>query len=254
MCGRLLKKAAARGDGTLLPVDSEHSAVFQLLLGVSPQEVVRVILTASGGPFRGRDAGELARVTPEEALAHPTWKMGPKITIDSATLMNKALEVIEARWLFELDADDIGVFVHPQSIVHALLELADGSMVAHLGVPDMRLPIQYALGYPERQPCAAGRLDMKSLAKLEFLEPDWEAFPALKLGFQVAREGGVAGAVLSAANEVAVQAFLDGDILFTDIVAVVSRVLDRHDAIDEPDLETVLEADRWAREEARKCL
>jgi 1-deoxy-D-xylulose-5-phosphate reductoisomerase len=254
MCGHLLQKAAEQGGGTLLPVDSEHSAVFQLLLGVAPEEVSRVILTASGGPFRGCSPEELRAVTPEQALDHPTWNMGPKITIDSATLMNKALEIIEACRLFHLPADRVDVVVHPQSIVHAVLELTDGSMLAHMGRPDMRLPIQYALTYPERTAPPTDGIALAELGRLEFEEPDLEAFPALELGFRVARLAGTTGAVLSAANEVAVDAFLNETIQFTDIIPTVQRVLDRHENIQRPDLATVLDADAWAREEAKECL
>jgi 1-deoxy-D-xylulose-5-phosphate reductoisomerase len=254
MCGHLLKEAATRGGGALLPVDSEHSAVFQLLLGVEPEEVSRVILTASGGPFRGFSREELRAVAPEQALDHPTWNMGPKITIDSATLMNKALEVIEACRLFDLPADTVSVVVHPQSIVHAVVEMVDGSMLAHMGQPDMRLPIQYALTYPERTRAPVDGIDLAELGCLEFQEPDLEAFPALELGFRVARRAGTSGAVLSAANEVAVEAFLNKNIGFTDIIETVRQVLDRHRIIDRPDLSAVMEADAWAREEAHECL
>jgi len=254
MCGHLLMELARTGPGRIVPVDSEHSAAFQLMQGVRPDEVRRLVLTASGGPFRGRTADELAAVTPEQALAHPTWRMGPKITIDSATLMNKALEVVEARWLFDLPAEKLGVVVHPQSIVHAMLELTDGSMLAHMGAPDMRLPIQYALCHPERAAGVSTELNLTALGGLEFHEPDAEAFPALELGFRVARQGGTSGAVLSAANEVAVAAFLAGDVAFTDIVALVEQVLDLHDCKESPDLAAVLAADEWARKECRRCL
>jgi len=212
------------------------------------------VLTASGGPFRGRRRDQLARVTPSEALNHPTWRMGPKITIDSATLMNKALEIVEAHWLFGLPAERIGVVIHPQSIIHAMVELVDGSVLAHMGAPDMRLPIQYALGYPRRLPGATAAPKLAELGRLELCEPDEEAFPALGLGFRVARRGGTSGAVLSAANEVAVAAFLDGRIRFTDIVRAVEMVLDRHEIIDAPGLDAIMAADRWAREETESCL
>jgi 1-deoxy-D-xylulose-5-phosphate reductoisomerase len=254
MCGHILMDLARTGPGRIVPVDSEHSAAFQLMQGVRREDVKRLVLTASGGPFRGRSAQELAAVTPKEALAHPTWRMGPKITIDSATLMNKALEVIEARWLFDLPAEKLGVVVHPQSVVHAMLELTDGSMLAHMGAPDMRLPIQYALCYPERAAGVATELNLTALGGLEFHEPDTEACPALELGFRVARQGGTSGAVLSAANEVAVAAFLAGEIAFTEIVALVERVLGLHDCKESPDLAAVLAADEWAREECRRCL
>jgi len=254
MGGPQLVRLAGETGGTILPVDSEHSALFQLLRGVQPQEVHRVVLTASGGPFHGMSREELARVTPRDALRHPTWQMGEKITVDSATLMNKALEIIEARWLFGLPADRIGVLIHPQSVVHCLVELVDGSVLAHMGAPDMRLPIQYALNYPERAPGPAQRLDLGRLGALEFFEPDFDAFPALDLGYRAARKGGTSGAVLSAANEVGVSAFLEGRIGLPDIVETVREVLDRHTVEPEAGLEAVMAADRWAREEAERCL
>ncbi len=254
MCGPRLIELAREHGAAILPVDSEHSAIFQLLRGVERDEVARVTLTASGGPFRGRSRRELAKVTPEEALRHPTWRMGSKITIDSATLMNKALEIIEARYLFDLPPEKIGVLVHPQSIIHCMVELVDGSVLAHMGVPDMRLPIQYALSYPDRLPSPVSRLDLTQLSGLEFREPDHEAFPALKLGYRVAETGGTSGAVLSAANEEAVAAFLDGQIAFTDITSVVEAVLDRHETQQNATFEAALAADEWAREEAQRCL
>ncbi|MGD2173861.1 MAG: 1-deoxy-D-xylulose-5-phosphate reductoisomerase [Candidatus Brocadiaceae bacterium] len=253
-CGSLLMELARRNSVTILPVDSEHSALFQLLEGLPPESVQRVVLTASGGPFYGRSRAELARVTPQEALQHPTWRMGRKITIDSATLMNKALEIIEARWLFGLPAEAIGVVIHPQSIVHCIVELVDGTSLAHMGAPDMRLPIQYALSYPERTGGAADRLNLAEVGRLDFDEPDVERFPALKLGYRVARQGGTSGAVLSAADEVAVAAFLSDEIGFTDIITVVERTLDRHAVQPVRCVEDALEADRWAREEAKSCL
>jgi len=235
-------------------VDSEHSAIFQLLRMLDRRQVQRVTLTASGGPFYGMSAEELGRVTPAEALRHPTWRMGRKITVDSATLMNKALEIVEARWLFGLAPEQIGVLIHPQSVIHCLVELVDGSVFAHMGVPDMRLPIQYALSYPERLPAAAVRLDLARMSKLELCEPDCQAFPALSLGYRVATAGGTSGAVLSAANEEAVRAFLDGRIRFTDIARLVEMVLDRHKLEAEPTFEAAMAADLWAREEANECL
>lgn len=254
MCGPALRRLARERGATILPVDSEHSALFQLLQTVPPEQVERIVLTASGGPFHGMRREELAGVTREDALRHPTWQMGPKITVDSATLMNKALEVVEARWLFDLPADRIGVLMHPQSVIHCLVELVDGSVLAHMGVPDMRLPIQYALRYPERVPGPAGRLSLGDVGRLEFSEPDFEAFPALKLGYLVARSGGTSGAVLSAANEVAVEAFLEGRIGFPGIAELAREVLERHTAAPETTVEAALAADRWAREEAHRCL
>jgi len=254
MCGGRLMRLAAQSGGLIVPVDSEHSALFQLLRGVERQEVARVILTASGGPFCGMSTKELERVTPAQALQHPTWRMGKKITIDSATLMNKALEVIEAGWLFGLPPDRIRVLIHPQSVVHCMVELVDGALLAHLSAPDMRLPIQYALSYPERPPGTARRLDVAQMSRLELREPDYEAFPALALGYRAAQQGGTSGAVLSAANEEAVQAFLDGRVRFTDIARLVGMVLDSHELQADPTFEAAMAADRWAREEAKRCL
>src|SRR5947209_3528905 len=214
--GPLVTDLAARSGGRLLPVDSEHSAIFQAMAG-SPAAVDRVVLTGSGEPFRGRKASDLGNVTVEQALAHPTWRMGPKITVDSATLMNKALEVIEARWLFGLPADRIEVVIHPESMVHSFVEFVDGSVLAQLSPPDMRLPMQYALTYPARLPGPARRVDWQELSALHFERPDRETFPALDLGYEVARRGGTTGAVLNAANETAVERFLDRKMRFPDI-------------------------------------
>jgi 1-deoxy-D-xylulose-5-phosphate reductoisomerase len=247
--GPLVTELAARRGAMLLPVDSEHSAIFQALTGHSAKDVARVVLTASGGPFRGKRAAELEAVTPEEALRHPTWQMGPKITIDSATLMNKALEVIEARWLFGLSAGQIDVIVHPESIVHSFVEFADGSVLAQLSPPDMRLPIQLALLYPERVAGPAKRLDWRALSALHFEQADRETFAALELGFEVARRGGTCGAVLNAANEAAVGRFLAGDLAFLDIARCCRAVLDAHDYEPRPALERLVALDAWARQE-----
>ncbi|MFO7955552.1 MAG: 1-deoxy-D-xylulose-5-phosphate reductoisomerase [Candidatus Brocadiia bacterium] len=254
MCGDYLNKLARENGGAILPVDSEHSAVFQLLQGLPRDSVRRVCITASGGPFYDRSPAELEAVTPEEAVSHPNWNMGRKISVDSATMMNKALEVVEARWLFDLAPDRIDVLIHPQSIVHGIVELVDGSSLAHMGVPDMRIPIHYALSYPKRAAGGAGRLDLTEAGRLEFFAPDPEQFPALELGFRVARTGGTSGAVLNAADEAAVAAFMDGRISFTQIVPVVRQVLDRHEVRRAPTLEAAMDADRWAREEAERCL
>ncbi|MBY0513215.1 MAG: 1-deoxy-D-xylulose-5-phosphate reductoisomerase, partial [Gemmataceae bacterium] len=243
---------AARRGAKLLPVDSEHSAIFQAIGSNPASAVARVVLTASGGPFRGRPAADLERVTPDEALRHPTWQMGPKITIDSATLMNKALEVIEARWLFGLPADRIDVIVHPDSVVHSFVEFVDGSVLAQLSPPDMRLPIQFALTYPERVPGPAKKLDWRALAGLHFEPPDRESFRALDLGFEVARRGGTCGAVLNAANEAAVGRFLDGTLAFPEIARCCRAVLDAHDFDPAPTLERLLALDRWARLEVSR--
>ena len=252
VAGPLVTQLAAKRGARLLPVDSEHSAIFQAIGSNPASAVARVVLTASGGPFRGRSAADLERVTPDEALRHPTWQMGPKITIDSATLMNKALEVIEARWLFGLPADRIDVIVHPDSVVHSFVEFVDGSVLAQLSPPDMRLPIQFALTYPERVPGPAKKLDWRALAGLHFEPPDRESFRALDLGFEVARRGGTCGAVLNAANEAAVGRFLDGTLAFPEIARCCRAVLDAHDFDPAPTLERLLALDRWARLEVSR--
>ncbi|MDZ4686717.1 MAG: 1-deoxy-D-xylulose-5-phosphate reductoisomerase [Planctomycetaceae bacterium] len=249
VAGPLVPQLAARTGAKLIPVDSEHSAVFQCLEAGRRSDLKRIVLTASGGPFRGRTAAQLRDVTVEQALAHPTWKMGPKITIDSATMMNKALEIIEARWLFGLDAGQIDVVVHPQSVVHSMVEFVDGSTVAQLSPPDMRLPIQYALTYPERWPGVCPTMDWTKAAALTFEPPDFEAFPALQLGFEVARRGGTCGAVLNAANEVAVDRFLKGELRFPEITSACRDVLQHHHYDSSPTLTDLLTLDRWARQE-----
>jgi 1-deoxy-D-xylulose-5-phosphate reductoisomerase len=252
IAGPLMLDLVRRRGGTLVPVDSEHSAVFQALHAGRRSEVRRIILTASGGPFRTWPAERIERVTPEQALAHPTWTMGRKITVDSATMMNKALEIIEARWLFDLEADQIDVVIHPDSIVHALVEFVDGSVIAQLSPPDMKLPIQYALTYPERADGISPRLDLSTALTLNFEPPDPERFPALQLGCEVARRGGTCGAVLNAANEVAVHRFLHGNLAFPDIVRCCREVLDSHQYDPTPTLEDLLELDRWARKETER--
>ncbi|HUT89622.1 MAG TPA: 1-deoxy-D-xylulose-5-phosphate reductoisomerase [Thermoguttaceae bacterium] len=252
MAGPLVTRLARQNQARILPVDSEHSAVFQALQAGSREEVKRVVLTASGGPFRTYSRERLAGVTVAEALDHPTWEMGPKITIDSATLMNKALEIIEARWLFHLEPEQIGVVIHPQSIVHSLVEYVDGSVIAQLSPPDMKLPIQYALTWPERRVSVSEKLDWSRAMRLEFEPPDLERFPALRLGLEVARAGGTAGAVLNAANEAAVAAFLAGDLGFHEIVPVCQSVLESHTFDSDPTLERLLDLDRWARQEVSR--
>ncbi len=247
--GPLILALAQQTQACLIPVDSEHSAVFQAMQAGRREDLQRIILTASGGPFRSIPLEALARVTPEQALAHPTWNMGPKITIDSATMMNKALEVIEARWLFGVTADQIDVVVHPQSIVHSLVEFRDGSVVAQMSPPDMKMPIQLALSYPERWEATSPRLDWKEPFSLDFEPPDRNRFPALDLGFEVARRGGTSGAVLNAANEIAVERFLEGSLAFQDIVPACRSVLDSHDYDPSPTLDQLFELDAWAREE-----
>ncbi len=250
--GSLVTELAKRRGATILPVDSEHSAVFQALTGHTAADVDKVVLTASGGPFRGKTAIQLEDVTPADALKHPTWVMGPKITVDSATLMNKALEVIEARWLFDLRAEQIDVIVHPESVVHSFVEFVDGSVLAQLSPPDMRLPIQLALLHPARVPGPAKRVDWATLSALRFEPPDRAAFPALDLGFEVARAGGTAGAVLNAANEAAVARFLSLDLRFPDIARCCRAVLSAHDFDPTPTLARLFELDRWARHEVAR--
>ena len=253
LAGPLLLERARATGARILPVDSEHAAVHQALRAAEPHEIHKVILTASGGPFRTWTAKRIAAATREDALNHPTWTMGPRITIDSATMMNKALELIEARWLFDLSPEQLDVIVHPQSIVHSMVEFVDGSIVAQMGRPDMRVPIQYALTYPERRGPGFCRFDARDFAELTFEEPDRTRFPALDLAYEAMRRGGTAGTVLNAANEVAVARFLDGAIPFPAIVDTVAAVLGSIDIVDAPDLATIQAADRAAREEATSC-
>ena len=231
----------------MLPIDSEHSALFQCLVGEPPEAVERVVLTASGGPFRDRDPATFDAITPEEALDHPNWSMGARITVDSATMMNKALEVIEARWLYGLRPDQIAVVVHPQSVVHSVVEFVDGSAKAQVGVPDMRVPIQYALSFPDRWPAPHPRLDWAALGSLDFAAPDPEAFPALPLAYAAMDAGGAVPAALNAADEVAVQAFLDGRIRFTEIPRLVEAAMEEARDAASGSLGALLEADRRAR-------
>jgi 1-deoxy-D-xylulose-5-phosphate reductoisomerase len=254
LAGALVTALAARRRGRLVPVDSEHSAVFQALQGAPAGAVERIVLTGSGGPFRGRSRADLADVTVEQALRHPTWRMGPKITIDSATLMNKALEVIEARWLFDLPAERIEVIIHPESVIHSFVEMVDGSVLAQLSPPDMRLPIQYALLYPERVAGPARRLNWQQLTAWHFEQPDHETFPSLQLGYEVARRGGSCGAVLNAANEAAVARFLDGELDFLDIPRACRAVLDHHNYSATPTLSELAASDRWARQEVGRWI
>ncbi len=254
MAGPLVMDLAARKNAAVLPVDSEHSAIFQAMQSGKREEVSRIVLTASGGPFRGRRHADLAEVTPDEALRHPTWRMGPKITIDSATLMNKALEVIEARWLFGLDPEQIEVIIHPESVIHSFVEFRDGSVLAQLSPPDMRLPIQYALTYPDRVSGPARRLNWGELGAWTFEQPDFETFPALELGYEVARRGGTCGAVFNAANEEAVNRFLAGEIAFLDIARACRDVLFNHDFSPQPSLAELADCDRWARQEVARWI
>ena len=258
MAGALVMREVRRRGVVLLPVDSEHSAIFQALAGQRREDVARLVLTASGGPFRTWDAERIARATPEEALAHPNWEMGPKITIDSATLMNKGLEVIEARWLFDVSPERVDVVVHPQSIVHSLVEFVDGQVLAQLSVPDMRAPIAFALSTPERLPLDLPRLDLAAVGRLEFEAPDRKRFPCLDLAWAALAGGEAAPAVLNAANEVAVRAFLDRRVPFPAIAATNEAVLASHLARrgvgDVAGLGDVLEADAWARARAAEEL
>jgi len=247
MAGELMTKAAERSGAEILPVDSEHNAIHQCLRGEKKREVRRLVLTASGGPFREWSKSEIANATREEALNHPNWKMGEKITIDSATLMNKGLEVIEARWLFGFDADQISVVVHPQSVVHSMVEMVDGSIMAQLGATDMKHAIQYALTFPDRRNSCMPPLDFARLSELTFEEPDGERFPCLGLAYEALKRGGTTPAALNAANEVAVAAFLDGKIGLPDIARLNRSVIDAHESKEASSLDTILEADRSAR-------
>ena len=251
VAGSLLTDAVKRGNSELIPIDSEHSAVFQAIQAGRTSEVRRLILTASGGPLRSWPTEQLATATAKDALAHPTWQMGKKITVDSATMMNKALEVIEAKWLFGLSADQIQVVVHPQSIIHSMVEFTDGAIIAQMGPPDMRLPIQYALTYPSRVPGPADKMDWSKPISLDWQPADFQRFPALKLGYEVAAAGGTTGAVLNAANEVAVELFLSGLIKFTDIVAICRAVLNHHTFDNNPTLDGLMRMDSWARDQVQ---
>jgi len=252
--GIVLRKAAEKGV-PIIPVDSEHSAVFQCLQGNMREDVRRIILTASGGPFLHLPQNELAAVTPGQALKHPNWKMGKKITIDSATMMNKGLEVIEAGWMFGIPVTAVDVLIHPQSIVHSMVEYRDGSVIAQLGVPDMRIPIAYALSFPKRLSRRDDPpLDLLNTGTLVFLKPDMERFPALQLAYTAAEIGGTMPAVMNGANECAVEAFIEGKIGYSDITRLIRKVMDRHRVYEEPTIDDILAADRWAREEAERVI
>jgi len=250
MAGCLIMREVKKQQVRLLPVDSEHSAIAQALEAGRKEDVARIILTASGGPFLNLEQESLWHVTPEQALNHPNWDMGRKISIDSATLMNKGLEVIEARWLFDVALEKIEVLVHPQSIVHSLVEFVDGSVVAQLGIPDMRVPISYALSYPERLDTGLSRLNLTECSNLSFRKPDTGRFPALQTAYEACRTGGCMPAVLNAANEIAVAAFLDGKLKFPEISQVVAETMQRTDYMADTDINTILESDRQARIEA----
>jgi 1-deoxy-D-xylulose-5-phosphate reductoisomerase len=252
MAGEIVMREADKKGVKVLPVDSEHNAIFQCLDGQRNSEVRRLIVTASGGPFRNTDAKEFESITVEQALKHPTWNMGPKITIDSATLFNKGLEMIEAHWLFGVEMKRVEVVIHPQSIVHSMVEFSDGSVLAQLSHSDMCFPIQYAVTWPERVPNSLPPLDFGKVRQLEFATPRYEDFPALNLARQAGESGGTLPAVLNAANEVAVSAFLERKISFPKIWQTVAAVMDRHTNVAHPDLDAILRADQWARQEAQK--
>jgi 1-deoxy-D-xylulose-5-phosphate reductoisomerase len=251
VAGCLLIPEARKRGVPVLPVDSEHSAIFQALASGRAAEVKRIILTASGGPFRRASLETIHSATLADALNHPTWRMGNKITIDSATMFNKALELIEACWLFDLRPDQIQIVIHPESVIHSMVEFIDGSVIAQLSPPDMRTPIQYALTYPQRAPGCSRRMDWTQIHALHFEPPDFQRFPALKLAYEVAEAGGTAGAVLNAANEVAVAAFIDGKIAFGEICGIVELTISRHRIQKDPALDDLLQADSWARHTAR---
>jgi 1-deoxy-D-xylulose-5-phosphate reductoisomerase len=254
MAGALVMEEVRLNQVTLLPVDSEHNAIFQALQGHRREDLKRILLTASGGPFLNMSMKELESVTPAQALAHPNWSMGPKITIDSATLMNKGLEVIEAKWLFDVPAEKIEVHIHPQSIIHSMVEYVDGSVIAQMGIPDMRIPIAYAMTYPERVELSLQPLDLFALQTLTFHRPDLGRFPCLALAIAACEAGGAMPAVLNAANEVAVQAFLNHRIPFNGIAALVDQAMQEHVLTPAVELETILDADGWARRRTEEAI
>ena len=251
MAGEIVTREARDNDVKVLPVDSEHNAIFQCLEGKSSSDIRRIILTASGGPFRETPRKDFNSITPEQALKHPTWNMGPKITIDSATLFNKGLEMIEAHWLFDVEMKRVEVVIHPQSIVHSMVEFGDGSTLAQLSYSNMCFPIQYAVTWPDRVPNTLPPLDFSKLSRLEFFTPRYDDFPALNLARRAGETGGTLPAVMNAANEVAVASFLDRQVRFPDIWQIVEEVMNRHTSIAHPDLDAILQADQWARKEAR---
>jgi len=251
MAGEIVTREARENGINVLPVDSEHNAIFQCLEGKDSLDVRRIILTASGGPFREMPRKDFDSITPEQALKHPTWNMGPKITIDSATLFNKGLEMIEAHWLFGVEMNRVEVVIHPQSIVHSMVEFADGSTLAQLSYSNMCFPIQYAVTWPDRVPNTLPPLDFSKLSRLEFFTPRYEDFPALNLARRAGETGGTLPAVMNAANEVAVAGFLDRQVRFPDIWQIVEEVMNRHTSVAHPDLDAILQADQWARKEAR---
>ena len=254
MAGEIVMREARDNDVNVLPVDSEHNAIFQCLEGKSSLDIRRIILTASGGPFRETPRKDFNSIIPEQALKHPTWNMGPKITIDSATLFNKGLEMIEAHWLFGVEMKRVEVVIHPQSIVHSMVEFADGSTLAQLSYSNMCFPIQYAVTWPDRVPNTLPPLDFSKLSKLEFFTPRYDDFPALNLARRAGETGGTLPAVMNAANEIAVAGFLDRQVRFPDIWQIVEEVMNRHTPVAHPDLDAILQADQWARKEADGCV
>jgi 1-deoxy-D-xylulose-5-phosphate reductoisomerase len=254
MAGEIVMREARDNNVNVLPVDSEHNAIFQCLEGKSSLDIRRIILTASGGPFRETPRKDFNSITPEQALKHPTWNMGPKITIDSATLFNKGLEMIEAHWLFGVEVKRVEVVIHPQSIVHSMVEFADGSTLAQLSYSNMCFPIQYAVTWPDRVPNTLPPLDFSKLSRLEFFTPRYDDFPALNLARRAGETGGTLPAVMNAANEVAVAGFLDRQVRFPDIWQIVEEVMNRHTPVAHPDLDAILQADQWARKEAQGCV
>ena len=254
MAGEIVMHEARDNDVRVLPVDSEHNAIFQCLEGKKSSDIRRIILTASGGPFRETPRKDFDSITPEQALKHPTWNMGPKITIDSATLFNKGLEMIEAHWLFGVEMKRVEVVIHPQSIVHSMVEFADGSTLAQLSYSNMCFPIQYAVTWPDRVPNSLPPLDFSKLSRLEFFTPRYDDFPALNLARRAGETGGTLPAVMNAANEVAVAGFLNRQVRFPDIWQIVEEVMNRHTSVAHPDLDAILQADQWARAEATRCV
>ena len=254
VAGELVTRKVKEQGVRLLPVDSEHCAFFQCLQGEQSSKIEKLLLTCSGGPFRGKKREQIGKATVEQVLAHPTWNMGRKITVDSASLVNKGLEVIEAKWLYDVDYDQIQVVVHPQSIIHSMIQFVDGAVMAQLGCTDMRLPIQYALTYPERQSASWPRLDFWQMKDLTFAEPDMETFKGLKFAYEAGKIGGTMPCIFNAANEVAVAAFLAGDIYFLDIYDIIEETMLKRETILEPELEELFEEDKWARDFARSLL
>ena len=254
MAGDIVMAKARENNVAIYPVDSEHSAIFQCLQGNKQKDFKKIFLTASGGPFRQREISDFKTITPKDALNHPNWNMGSKISIDSATLMNKGLEIIEAVHLFNISYKEIEVLIHPQSIVHSMVGFNDGSVIAQMGIPDMKGAISYAISYPERLNIGVGFPDFTSLGSLEFEKPDTEKFPSLDFAFEACKKGGTLPAVMNAANEVAVQAFLDMKISFLDIYSIISKCLEQHNNLDNPDLSGIIDADTWARDKARSLI